>query len=85
MISIAGNTAQLMDMKDFSNFEIPIPEDKKDHVEVGKEIVVYRIHGKEKDRLTTGTHGKNPFFLHFLRFFFNELVHHDVLPGVGCN
>jgi translation initiation factor 5A len=29
VISIAGNTAQLMDMKDFKNFEIPIPEDRK--------------------------------------------------------
>jgi translation initiation factor 5A len=48
VISIAGNTAQLMDMKDFSNFEIPIPEDKKGHVEVGKEIVYIESMGKRK-------------------------------------
>ena len=48
VISIAGNTAQLMDMKDFSKFEIPIPEDKKGHVEVGKEIVYIESMGKRK-------------------------------------
>jgi translation initiation factor 5A len=48
VISIAGNTAQLMDMKDFTNFEIPIPEDKKGHVEVGKEIVYIESMGKRK-------------------------------------
>jgi len=48
VISIAGNTAQLMDMKDFTNFEIPIPEDKKSVVEVGKEIVYIESMGKRK-------------------------------------
>jgi translation initiation factor 5A len=48
VISIAGNTAQLMDMKDYSNFEIPIPEDKKGHVEVGKEIQYIESMGKRK-------------------------------------
>jgi translation initiation factor 5A len=48
VISIAGNTAQLMDMKDFTNFEIPIPEDRKDIVEVGKEIVYIESMGKRK-------------------------------------
>ena len=48
VISIAGNTAQLMDMKDFTNFEIPIPEDRKSVVEVGKEIVYIESMGKRK-------------------------------------
>jgi translation initiation factor 5A len=48
VISIAGNSAQLMDMKDYSNFEIPIPEDRKGHVEVGKEIVYIESMGKKK-------------------------------------
>jgi translation initiation factor 5A len=48
VISIAGNTAQLMDMKDFSNFEIPIPDDRKSVVEVGKEIVYIESMGKRK-------------------------------------
>ena len=36
VISIAGDMAQLMDMKDYSNFEITIPADKKGQLEVGK-------------------------------------------------
>jgi translation initiation factor 5A len=48
VISIVGNTAQLMDMKEFTNFEIPIPEDKKGIVEVGKEIVYIESMGKRK-------------------------------------
>lgn len=48
VISITGNMAQLMDMKDYSNFEIVIPEDKKGHVEVGKEIIYIESMGKKK-------------------------------------
>jgi translation initiation factor 5A len=48
VISISGNMAQLMDMKDFSNFEIIIPEDRKGHVEVGKEIMYIESMGKKK-------------------------------------
>jgi translation initiation factor 5A len=48
VISIAGNIAQLMDMKDFSNFEITVPEDKKGQVEVGKEIMYIESMGKKK-------------------------------------
>ena len=48
VISIVGNTAQLMDMKEFTNFEIPIPEDRKSIVEVGKEIVYIESMGKRK-------------------------------------
>ena len=48
VIPIVGNTAQLMDMKEFTNFEIPIPEDRKSVVEVGKEIVYIESMGKRK-------------------------------------
>lgn len=48
VLSIAGTTAHLMDMKDYSNFEIPIPEDRKGHLEVGKEIVYIESMGKRK-------------------------------------
>jgi translation initiation factor 5A len=48
VISIVGNTAQLMDMKDFTNFEITIPEERKGVVEVGKEIVYIESMGKRK-------------------------------------
>jgi translation initiation factor 5A len=48
VLSIAGNTAQIMDMKDFTNFEIPIPEEKKGTIEVGKEYMYIESMGKKK-------------------------------------
>jgi translation initiation factor 5A len=48
VLSIAGTTAQLMDMKDFTNFEIPIPEDKRGTIEVGKEYMYIESMGKKK-------------------------------------
>ena len=37
-----------MDMKDYSNFEITIPEEKKSTIEVGKEIMYIESMGKRK-------------------------------------
>ena len=48
VLSIAGTVAQLMDMKDFTNFEIPIPEDKQGTIEVGKEYMYIESMGKKK-------------------------------------
>jgi len=48
ILSIAGTTAQLMDMKDFTNFEIPIPDDKRGTIEVGKEYMYIESMGKKK-------------------------------------
>ena len=48
VLSIAGNMAQVMDMKDYSNFEIVIPEDKKNLIEVGKEFMYIESMGKKK-------------------------------------
>lgn len=48
ILSIAGNMAQLMDMKDFSNFEIAIPDEKKGTIEVGKEYMYIESMGKKK-------------------------------------
>jgi translation initiation factor 5A len=48
ILSIAGNMAQLMDMKDFSNFEMVIPEDKMGTIEVGKEYMYIESMGKKK-------------------------------------
>jgi translation initiation factor 5A len=48
VLSIAGTTAQLMDMKDFTNFEIPIPEEKQGTIEVGKEYMYIESMGKKK-------------------------------------
>jgi translation initiation factor 5A len=48
VITIAGKTATLMDMKEYTNFEIEIPPDKAGQVEVGKEITYIESLGKKK-------------------------------------
>ena len=48
VLSITGTTAQLMDMKEFTNFEIPIPDEKKGTIEVGKEYMYIESMGKKK-------------------------------------
>jgi translation initiation factor 5A len=48
VITIAGKTATLMDMKEYTNFEIEIPPDKAGKVEVGKEITYLESLGKKK-------------------------------------
>ncbi|MDI9634053.1 MAG: translation initiation factor IF-5A [Methanolinea sp.] len=48
VITISGNIATLMDMKDFTNFEIEIPPDKADKIEVGKEVPYIEALGKRK-------------------------------------
>lgn len=48
IISITGNIAQLMDMGDFSTFEIAIPEEYKDRVKEGEEVAYITALGKVK-------------------------------------
>jgi translation initiation factor 5A len=48
IISITGNIAQLMDMGDFSTFEIVIPEEYKDRVKEGEEVSYITALGKVK-------------------------------------
>lgn len=48
VISIVGNIAQLMDMADFSTFEIIIPDEYKDKVKESGEISYITALGKVK-------------------------------------
>jgi len=48
VLSIAGNIAQLMDMEDYSTFELTIPDDLMDRVVEGKEIQYITALGKIK-------------------------------------
>ena len=48
VLSIAGNTAQLMDTGDYTTFELPIPEELKDKVKQGEEISYISALGKMK-------------------------------------
>lgn len=48
VLNITGSIAQLMDMGDFSTFELPIPDDYKDRVKEGEEITYITAMGKMK-------------------------------------
>ena len=43
VLSVSGNTAQMMDMEDFSTIDVSIPDDIKIKVEPGKEINYWKI------------------------------------------
>ncbi|MDK2795059.1 MAG: translation initiation factor [Archaeoglobaceae archaeon] len=48
VLSVARDNAQLMDLSTFETFELPIPEDLKDKVEPGKEVIYIESLGKRK-------------------------------------
>ncbi|MCD6237090.1 MAG: translation initiation factor IF-5A [Thermoplasmata archaeon] len=48
VISIMGDTVQLMDMETYDTFEMPIPEEFKGKLETGKEIQYVEALGKRK-------------------------------------
>jgi translation initiation factor 5A len=48
IISIQGNNAQLMDAQTFEVFELPIPEEARDKIEQGKEVIYLESMGKRK-------------------------------------
>lgn len=45
VLAIVGNNAQLMDLTDYSVFELPIPEEVKDKIKQGEEIAYYEVMG----------------------------------------
>ncbi|MEA3295057.1 MAG: translation initiation factor IF-5A [Euryarchaeota archaeon] len=48
VLSISNNTAQIMDMSDYSTIELPIPDEYKNVVEAGKDIQYLVAMGKMK-------------------------------------
>ncbi len=48
VISVMGDVVQLMDLETYETFELPIPEELKDKIEPGKEIVYIESLGKRK-------------------------------------
>ncbi|HDD57647.1 MAG TPA: translation initiation factor IF-5A [Thermoplasmatales archaeon] len=48
VISIMGDTVQLMDLETYDTFEMPIPEEFKGKLETGKEIQYVEALGKRK-------------------------------------
>ncbi len=43
VVSITGNTAQLMDLEDYQMFDAAIPEELKGKIEPGKEVEYWKI------------------------------------------
>lgn len=48
VISVSGNIAQLMDMETYETFELEVPEEFRDKLEVGEEIQYIEALGKRK-------------------------------------
>ena len=48
VLSLLGDTAQVMDMEDYSTIEIEIPEELKGKIEPGKEMPFLHYEGKYK-------------------------------------
>jgi translation initiation factor 5A len=48
VLSLIGDTAQIMDLEDYSTIELKIPEDMQDRIEPGKEIPFLHYEGKYK-------------------------------------
>ena len=48
VLSVVGDVAQLMDLETYETFELQIPEELKDKIELGKEIVYMESLGKRK-------------------------------------
>lgn len=48
VITVSGTTVTLMDMKDFTNFEMEVPEEKISEMEIGSEIPYIESLGKKK-------------------------------------
>src|SRR3989344_7093559 len=47
VLSVTGNTAQVMDMDTYETFEIEIPEELKGEVSEGKEVLYWTIMGSK--------------------------------------
>ncbi|MDI9642543.1 MAG: translation initiation factor IF-5A [Archaeoglobaceae archaeon] len=48
VLSIAKDNAQLMDLSTFETFELPIPDDLKEKISAGKEVIYIESLGKRK-------------------------------------
>ena len=43
VLAIVGNKAQVMDMTDYSNFELDIPEEMKEEIKQGEEVDYFEV------------------------------------------
>ena len=47
VLGISGNTAQVMDMETYENFDLEIPDELKDKIVVGAQVMYWSILGKK--------------------------------------
>ena len=47
VVAIIGNNAQIMDLEDYSTFEAPIPEELKDKIAQGGEVIYWILMGRK--------------------------------------
>lgn len=45
VLAVSGKTAQLMDLEDYSQFELEIPEERREEVRPGNEVDYYEVLG----------------------------------------
>lgn len=45
VLAIIGNKAQIMDLQDYSVFELDIPEERKEEIKAGQEISYFEVVG----------------------------------------
>ncbi|MCX8172459.1 MAG: translation initiation factor IF-5A [Archaeoglobaceae archaeon] len=48
VLSVAKGNVQLMDLSSFETFELPLPEELKDKISAGKEVIYIESLGKRK-------------------------------------
>lgn len=53
VLSISNGVAQIMDLEDYSNFEMSIPPELADKIEEGKEVTYLKSMGKTKFDIRT--------------------------------
>ena len=46
VLAISGDNVQLMDMEDYSTYELNIPEDFRERLQEGKEVLVWKFGAK---------------------------------------
>ena len=47
VVSVSGDSAQLMDLESYETFEVTVPEDMRSEVESGKEIQYMQVMGRK--------------------------------------
>jgi translation initiation factor 5A len=47
VLSVSGDSVQLMDLKDYETFECTLPEDLRNQLTEGQEVVYWKVMGRK--------------------------------------